>query len=616
MVNQNRFGKRNSSCVNCGSAPQIARPNTGPAQAGAGSRALNPMRTASRPQAPQVLSNLRAPMSRGSFLRTAGIGAAGVAAAGLGLGGVARAAAFPAGNDNPDPANIIDPSTGQGAIGGESEIWIYPTGNDSILAEKNPIANNAAMTTDSRNIQWAVNNIQENGTILLKNSSTQFHFPKLFQYGFAQVIVWRSCTVSGETDQYNTGNRLPDGTPQFPNGMPLTIIRNGGMLLDLRTLLSNNPPISVTVKNLHFDGAQTHVLRTHYNGDFVIDNCKVTNLLLDYTSGLNIPNLVSIFSVQYTNPASSFIGSFTVKNCDINQPNPAKPGTIDMGIMYNSQSPGNRAANVAILNNTINVKGVAIINAYNYKTNTNVTPQTIIRNNHIIIDGANSQSTNNNAAPIGIFIADSKYNTVSGNLMEGVSRYGILVYSDAPTINSSDNNFFGNDLSNLTAKVAQVYLDKYSKSNYFGAWDDQVTGQSYPNNAYGPILPGPSALGAFMIYGTGNTINLDDFTRCAVPGWYATPAVGCIALYGSGNQVYEHPRLGVKYFPPGTDLCNQVMEKDLGANMIYQWDKLCIGGGLPNDKFAEIIQKLEQHAQFMAENEPPYGQAEGWPPEQ
>ncbi len=246
---------------------------------------------------------------------------------------------------------------------------------------------------------------------------------------------------------------------------------------------------------------------------------------------------------------------------------------------------------------------------------------------------------------------------ITNNVFSGTAQYGLCTgaYLGNPAMKYNKNiKFAGNDLSGLTTSLAQVYLNADATTNYFGSWTDPVTLQEYPNNTYGSLkltynttTQALQTLGVFVVYGNLNTINLDDFTQCKlynpnppvgngslvgyVPGWNTDilyPGMqqighlGCIAVYGNGvdkgvgNIIYEHPRLGVKYFPPGTDLCGQVMEAVPGSNMIYQWDKLCMSGGLPSDKFSEIIQRLEYHAQFMAENEPPYGQVEGWPLEE
>jgi hypothetical protein len=48
--------------------------------------------------------------------------------------------------------------------------------------------------------------------------------------------------------------------------------------------------------------------------------------------------------------------------------------------------------------------------------------------------------------------------------------------------------------------------------------------------------------------------------------------------------VYEHPQKGVKLFPEGTSLCQQVLNEEPGAdptdpatwtNYVHQWGKVC-----------------------------------------
>lgn len=101
-------------------------------------------------------SGLNAPMSRGSFLRTAGVAAAGIAASGV-LGSAAAKAQIPPPTPNPDGLVITKPG-GQPAESGDPEIWVHGT-------QSNP--------EDPENVQWAVDNVLAGGNVKLLGT---FHF--------------------------------------------------------------------------------------------------------------------------------------------------------------------------------------------------------------------------------------------------------------------------------------------------------------------------------------------------------------------------------------------------------------------------------------------------------
>jgi hypothetical protein len=201
------------------------------------------------------------------------------------------------------------------------------------------------------------------------------------------------------------------------------------------------------------------------------------------------------------------------------------------------------------------------------------------------------------------------------------------------TSNVSNNVISGNDLSGLTTSIAQVYLPANTHTNYFGPWPDP-NGHTYSGNVLGPLqltynLSVPPTdpnygklltLGAHVDNGTNNICQHNDFTKCKlfdqygiltnylpggyVPGWYATPAIGCILLSGgdptkippvppsSDAQIYEHPQLGTKYFPDGTSMCNQIA--NLGSNnYVHQWENFCANP--PNPNIDEIQERWAVH---------------------
>jgi len=176
------------------------------------------------------------------------------------------------------------------------------------------------------------------------------------------------------------------------------------------------------------------------------------------------------------------------------------------------------------------------------------------------------------------------YNRIARNTVEGTFTYGISLDSG-----SSFNKVCGNDLSGTTAEVAQVHLVA-SNENYFGPWTDPDDTLTSPGNAFGPVLA--SGLGVYVDQGQLNVCQHNDFTRCnflgTVPGWSfegdEVATLGCIWLGGDDAYVAEHPRLGTKYFPPGTSVCDQVYFDPDSANTVQNWDELCSDDDRPRNR--------------------------------
>ncbi|MCI0504077.1 right-handed parallel beta-helix repeat-containing protein [Candidatus Micrarchaeota archaeon] len=193
-------------------------------------------------------------MTRADFLKMAGVTAGAVAATGMGLGGTARAQVPPAMGPvtpNPDPTHIhvISPDY----------IEVYPVGTDTRqtlleagrvqdpristfdeasynpetgtvlpLSETNPGTpenptewDSRHRTLDAMNVEWAVNNVQKNGTepgtVLLKNTGTPFEFGSGWYWAFDMapgfgVFLCNDCNITGEVDA---------------GGNPLTRINHG-----------------------------------------------------------------------------------------------------------------------------------------------------------------------------------------------------------------------------------------------------------------------------------------------------------------------------------------------------------------------------------------------------
>lgn len=113
------------------------------------------------------------------------------------------------------------------------------------------------------------------------------------------------------------------------------------------------------------------------------------------------------------------------------------------------------------------------------------------------------------------------------------------------TVPCTTNNctFTGIDFRNLTATLAQVYMDSGVHSNEF------------KNNVYGSV--GRNAMAGIWCLGNDNDFVTNDYTKSHLLGWDKSPnQVPCILLDEgtSGNLVDEY------MFPPGTTVCNQVLD--------------------------------------------------------
>jgi parallel beta-helix repeat protein len=195
-------------------------------------------------------------MSRADFLRKAGVGAVGLGAAAVGLGGVAKAQADP-GDPNPDGLNIVKPN-GDPAAQFDPVIWIYP------LHNVNPIGSFATM--DVRNVQWAVNNVASDGTVVLKVSPHPQIPGFLFtgSGGPGNVYLAQSITIEGEETH---ATKVLGGVMSFISVAPVHPI----------------------IKNIWFDGAYfcPLVLQT-CDGATIRDN-KITNVVaIDIGFGGNL----------------------------------------------------------------------------------------------------------------------------------------------------------------------------------------------------------------------------------------------------------------------------------------------------------------------------------------
>jgi hypothetical protein len=166
-------------------------------------------------------------MTRGRFLRTAGIGAAAVGAAAVGLGGVASAI--------PPDDNIDDSDS--------NDIKVHPIGNPN----RDPV-----------NVQWAVNNVDNGGTVTLLKAKKNGLPPHHFNFGKdGTVKIRKSVTITGEKDEENNPEtKIKGGYPAFQ----APYLNDGGEI-----------SAEFTVKHIHFVGPRMSAVAVH--------TCQKANIL-------------------------------------------------------------------------------------------------------------------------------------------------------------------------------------------------------------------------------------------------------------------------------------------------------------------------------------------------
>lgn len=192
-------------------------------------------------------------MTRADFIRTAGIAGAGVAAASMGLGNVARAAP---GDINPDPSNIEGNP-------GNATISVYPTDT---------------YPKDVENVQWALENVYEGGTVILKQYAAGTSNPLYFNFGTTGTVsITKSVTLQGEFTGFRKplsgvgyGGWIQEGTTIKGGTAPVRVPRLGAL---------NGP--SFTIKDIIFNGPRNRAIGCGTSSGYnEISGCKIVNLMV------------------------------------------------------------------------------------------------------------------------------------------------------------------------------------------------------------------------------------------------------------------------------------------------------------------------------------------------
>ncbi|MCI0503441.1 right-handed parallel beta-helix repeat-containing protein [Candidatus Micrarchaeota archaeon] len=232
-------------------------------------------------------SMLNARMSRGSFVRGAGIAAGSAIAAGLGLGGVANAAdPWDPGTSNPDGFNVVKAGQPYGGVaafpgGVEDEIWVYPTGNfntignNAITPPGTTYVYNSPVTMDSRNIQWAVNNVKAGGKVVLKaptNSLIPGHV--LTEHNIIDIPIPRSPPYydphAHSTTQW--GSRIEITQDVEIAGDP------GNKIIGGHHVFQSTDFVKWAVRNINFEKSGGSAISIWKSSGLEVDGCSITNM--------------------------------------------------------------------------------------------------------------------------------------------------------------------------------------------------------------------------------------------------------------------------------------------------------------------------------------------------
>ncbi len=548
-------------------------------------------------------TNSRGRITRKEFIRRATVGAAAAGAAAAALGGVARAV----GVTNP---NITQSDGVTPASGGESEIWVYPTGS------LNPNPNAPGDLGDLGDVQWAIDNVAPRGTVLLKARNvsgvkTAFDFgpPPTASLTPNYLTVMKDLKIIGEPltpesrepiSPGGWGGWITDGTT----------IKGGGQMLwgkGWDSTTSPSIPASVTCRDIIFDGfgggiklqAQQPYNQQTGEGYSEIRGCKFINYRKGFQSSgaSNVCLPVAAAGGKQEENIEALRGTFRVANNFFGSPSPLDPSYLNINYFNNCrlelEISGNKIEDIhwmgfsvfgqrghtLIANNSINKSksyafdgiavsvGATVQNtfspiAYNGSTeivnneitvgsaNTNAIiivayPESQVPRApgqeaaHFVISGnkINMSSVNNTKTAIGL-LGNCSNTLVSANTITGNGSYGILLSKAVtpPAVQAvgnalvSGNQISGNDLSKYTSRICQVYLDAFSKNNYFGPWTDAAAMQGYPPNSFGNSL-----LYIVQCQGSYNTFDGNTFGYAAQAQLILNPSTSGVIAYPSHN---------------------------------------------------------------------------------
>ena len=556
-------------------------------------------------------------ITRGRFIRKAGIAGGAVAAAGLGLSGKARAQA------------VCPPQVVSDGAGGFSVI---PTGDVKL---------------DCSNVQCAVDAAAPGATILLKASPTYFNFGTVYSPQTpGQVFLKKDVIIKGELGTVQLPGKVADRTAIYGGGSGGKGDENG--VLNNKTVIMGLPPFDFTVSGIWFD----HNRAVSIRAESCISQLNITdNVGKDY-----IPEAVILethggimglfFGGSREPPPDAFRGKITIENNLVEySPPPRSEGNLalfmndmpELGMLTvrNNRFRIDRGwlcqigaiPNMRIENNVfgpLHEGGATFLGlgVWNYHLIGAEMKSVTIRNNLIAgtegfgirVEGglgpiviANNQVLNGLFAEGAINVSMSDNVTISGNEIAGgsagepsllgIMAHGVWMESDAPegwseyvshnnvvsgnTVsgnfwicmtsgNSGSCTFSGNDLSKTNSSLSQLMLS-------WGALNNTFSNNLYGTSSLTGILAGfePAYMGddALPYFPGEQIVANNSFTNETFPGIQYYPGwmppyfdaygnlvgLGCVLLTEStrGNKVNSLNNGGIL---GGLDICRQVLD--------------------------------------------------------
>lgn len=532
---------------------------------------------------------------------------------------------------NPDPANITQADGTTAAVGGENEVWVFPTNSTP---------------TDLWNIQWAVDNVASGGRVLLKQYARGTSVLTVFRFdASSHVNFTQDLTIEGEiTSREDTGIGVQKGTTVYGGQQTFNVGSVSG------------PPIqpSVSIRNIRFDGAAPGpIVFRAGKGHNEVSGCSIVH----YRYGLSlsgIPGAFPIIADPVPAGPNALMGTFNITDNYIGRPD----DRLDLNnIMHVSNAnlaltiSGNiiedaywaaiavfgNIGETTITNNTITktqsrqLEGAAIsVGLSNplFFRNYAYDGSTVISNNKISVSSYNSSGivlllyprsqytvsvpdltyvVSGNVITVGrdqtkdrdnlkaaLACLGACSNTVwKENTVNGVGRNGIFVTKTIPGFAvplqegfPSNNSFTGNNLTGFTAIGSQLFVDQFAANNDFA------------NNDYG----GSSTIAGAVVQGDFNALLNENF-HGDYPGKFGTPRIAAVLFdytadpngYASENNMVAALKNG--QVVSGDEVCTQIIDRNwemTGATTnavpgISRCEKM------PSVRLEEIAARVEQN---------------------
>jgi len=346
------------------------------------------------------------------------------------------------------------------------------------------------------------------------------------------IFITKACTVTGE---------LGAVTPDFPNGIPDTMITNGSPFF-----VNTGTGVNVTIKNIKFVNAGVQAIDDEGRGDTTIDNCYIRDTIW---SGIPGAGRVPITGHKLG-------GKITVKNCRIENLSQATDfgANPDTGIGI---APFGGPCEVIISNNFVSAPTGFLMAVEISVPLPSGRTYPLVPVNATIIGNTLVALSTPPGSPYSVEeclrISNVNQALIQGNTFIGQGTYGSKI------VGSSNINYIGNDQLGFTASTAQILLGLTSNGNYFGSDDEN----GIPGNVIGPIAA--SGIAGIIDDGYNNSFVMNDFAMSGIQGKkYSTtnPPQVCVALSGTSHDdlVFQSGT-----FPTGTGGAKDQVS-DLGTN--------------------------------------------------